>query len=168
MGGQKLAPCAPKSLQSTLYIYILWQVMRDFSTVSCPCPELISDIVAAIALGGFPRDLLNYRDQLQLQLLILVVESMNHCSCRIGPLKIRERKTHININKCPGSSQVWLGCRISFVCFCGGVVPYGEEKTHKQNSPPPQTKKRDNPVKLLFTCFFLFVFFSPPIKIIWK
>ena len=36
------------------------------------------------------------------------------------------------------------------------VIPYGGEKTHKTKIPP---KSRDNAVKILFTCFFLYVFF---------
>ena len=45
------------------------------------------------------------------------------------------------------------------MCFVGGVIPYGGEKTHKQN---PQ-KSRDGPVKSLFLCFF-FVGFLLPIR----
>ena len=51
-----------------------------------------------------------------------------------------------------------------FFFFLGPFVK-GEKKTNKQ-SPPPK-KSRDNPVKIVFTCFFLFMcFFSLPTKIL--
>ena len=42
------------------------------------------------------------------------------------------------------------------MCFFG-VIPYGEKKHINKNPPPP--KSRDNPLKILFTCFFLYEFF---------
>ena len=70
----------------------------------------------------------------------------------------RERKTHKHKQICgivPGLG----GCQKLFMCFFR-VIPYGGEKTHKQNPPPP--KSRDNPVEFMFTCFFLYVFLSLP------
>ena len=72
---------------------------------------------------------------------------------------IQGKKKHININKFAGLSRDWVGAKNLFMCFFR-VIPYGGEKTHKQ-SPPP--KSRDNPVKILFTCFFLCVFFRSQI-----
>ena len=69
-----------------------------------------------------------------------------------------ERKKHININKFAGLSRDWVGAKNLFMCFFR-VIPFGGEKTHKQNSPQ---KSWDNPVKILFTCFFLYVFFFAP------
>ena len=68
------------------------------------------------------------------------------------------KKKHININKLAGLSRDWGGAKNLFMCFFR-VIPYGGEKTHKQNPP---TKSRDNPVKILFTCFVLYVFFFAP------
>ena len=65
------------------------------------------------------------------------------------------KKKHIHINKFAGLSRDWVGAKKLFMCFFQ-VIPYGREKTHKPN-PPKQS--RDNPVKILFTCFFLYVFF---------
>ena len=67
----------------------------------------------------------------------------------------RRKKKHININKFAGLSQDWVGAKKLFMCFFR-VIFHGGEKTHKQNSPKIP---RDNPVKILFTCFFLYVFF---------
>ena len=63
----------------------------------------------------------------------------------------RERRKHININKFAGLSQDWVGAKFFLMCFFFRVIPYGGEKT------PP--KSRDNPVNILFTCFFVYVFF---------
>ena len=46
-----------------------------------PCQELIN--VAVAGLGGIPRELINYRNQLQIQSLISL-ELINHYSYRIG------------------------------------------------------------------------------------
>ena len=65
------------------------------------------------------------------------------------------KKKHININKFAGLSRDWVGCQ-KFVYVFFRVIPYGGEKTHKQNSPQ---NPRDNPVKILCKCFVLYVFF---------
>ena len=44
------------------------------------------------------------------------------------------KKKHININKFAGLSRDWVGAKNLFMCFFR-VIPYGGEKTHKQNSP---------------------------------
>ena len=66
---------------------------------------------------------------------------------------------HININTLAGLSRDWVGAKNMFMCVCFflGVIPYGGEKIHKQNSPPPP-KSRDNPVKKCLRVFF-FMFF---------
>ena len=43
------------------------------------------------------------------------------------------------------------------LCVFFGSFLMAEKKTHKQIPP----KIPDNPVKILFTCFFLYVFFRP-------
>ena len=68
-----------------------------------------------------------------------------------------KEKTHKHKQICgivPGLG----GCqKFVYVFFSGHSL--GGEKTHKQNSPP---KSRDNPVKILFTCFVFYVFFFAP------
>ena len=65
------------------------------------------------------------------------------------------KNKHININKSAGLSRDWVGGKKYDFVF-RGVIPYGGEKTHKQNPP----KSRDNPVKSLYV--FLFGgFFAP-------
>ena len=65
---------------------------------------------------------------------------------RIFPYgKTQGKKKHININKFPGLSRVWVGGKNLFTCFIClcvcvfffRVIPNGGDKTHKQN-PPPQ------------------------------
>ena len=76
--------------------------------------------------------------------------------------RFRDRKRHKHKQTCgivPG-----LGGRQKFVCVCVcfffwvRVILYGGEK--RINKIPP--KSRDNPVRMLFTCSFLYVFFSLP------
>ena len=63
------------------------------------------------------------------------------------------KKKHMNINKFAGLSRDWVdGKNVSMCVFFFGSFLMGR-KAHKQNPPPPQ-KSRDNPVKILFTCFF--------------
>ena len=66
------------------------------------------------------------------------------------------KKKHININKFAGLSRDWVGAKILFMCFFR-VIPYGGEKTHKQNSPQnPGTI----PWKFCLRVFSLCVFFA--------
>ena len=74
--------------------------------------------------------------------------------CTIPRTKNQGKKKHINIHKFAGFSWDWVGAKILFICF-SRVIPYGG-KAHKQKSPP---KIPDNPVKKMFTCFFLYVVF---------
>ena len=67
------------------------------------------------------------------------------------------KKKHININKFAGLSRDWVGAKKLFMCFFGSFL-MGEKK-HINKIPP---KSRDNPVKILFMCFFLYVCFSFP------
>ena len=94
--------------------------------------------------------------------LLTTPEILTHKYLAVGVVflcSLRERKKHININKFAGLSRDWVGAKNLFYVFFFRVIPYGREKTHKQNSPQ---KSRDNPVKILFTCFFsLCVFFAP-------
>ena len=66
------------------------------------------------------------------------------------------KKKHININKCAGLSQDWMGGKYLFMSFVQ-VIPYGGEKTHKQNLPQ---KLRENPVNIFLVCVFVFVFLA--------
>ena len=56
-----------------------------------------------------------------------------------------------------GLPRDWVGAKLCLCVFL--VFPYEGEK-HINKIPPP--KSRDSPVKILFTCFFLYVFFSTP------
>ena len=71
------------------------------------------------------------------------------------PVNSGKEKTHKHKQICgivPGLG----GCQ-KFVYVFFWVVPYGGEK-HIKKSPP---KSWDNPVKILFTCFFFMCFFAP-------
>ena len=72
---------------------------------------------------------------------------------------LRERKKHININKFAGLSRDWVGAKKLFMCFFR-VIPYGGEKTHKQNSPKIPGQSREN---FVYVFCSLCVFFSFPI-----
>ena len=77
------------------------------------------------------------------------------------PQKTQGKQKHININNFAGLSRDWVAKNCSCVCVCvfffsSGHSLWGRKKTHKRNPPP---KSRDNPVKILFTCFVLYVFF---------
>ena len=65
---------------------------------------------------------------------------------------------HININKFAGLSRDWAGGKILFMCFFR-VIPYGGEKTHKQNSPKIPAQSREN---IVYVFFSLCVFFRCP------
>ena len=63
-------------------------------------------------------------------------------------------QTQTNLRDCPGTGLAQKMC----LCVFLGRSLWGR-KTHKQKFPQ---KSRDNPVKILFACFFLYVFFSVP------
>ena len=73
-----------------------------------------------------------------------------------------KEKTHKHKQICgivPGLG----GCQKFVYAFFFRVIPYGGEKKHINKIPP---KFRDNPVKILFMCFVLYVFFSLPILLL--
>ena len=66
-------------------------------------------------------------------------------------------KTHKHKQICgivPGLGGVPKFC----LCVFFSAHSLWGRKTHKQSPPPP--KSRDNPVKILFTCFFFMCFFA--------
>ena len=65
-----------------------------------------------------------------------------------GVHSFREKKKHINI-KFAGLSRDRVGAQNLFMFF--RVIPFGVQKTHKQNLPK---KSRDNPVKICLCVFF--------------
>ena len=71
------------------------------------------------------------------------------------------KKKHININNFAGLSRDWVGAKNLFMCFFFRAIPYGGEKTHKQNSPQnPGTI----PGKFCLRGFVLYVFFRSLLK----
>ena len=77
------------------------------------------------------------------------------CPGPLGVFKNQGKKKHININKFAGLSWDWVGAKILFMCFFR-AIPYGGEKTHKQNSPQnPGTIPGKFCLRVLFfMCFF--------------
>ena len=69
-----------------------------------------------------------------------------------------KNKTHKNKQIC---GIVWGlgGCQKVVYVFFFRVIPYGGEKKHINKIPPPPPKSRDNPVKIMFMCFFFMCFF---------
>ena len=67
----------------------------------------------------------------------------------------RKKKTHKH-KQIRGIVPDWVGGKILFMCFFR-LIPCGGEKKHINKIPPK--KIRNNPVKIVFTCFFLYVFF---------
>ena len=76
------------------------------------------------------------------------------------------KKKHININKFSGLSRDWVGAKNLFMCFFR-VIPYGGEKTHKQNPPQIPGQSRENFVYVissLCVCVCFFFFFGPQLR----
>ena len=60
------------------------------------------------------------------------------------------KEKHININKFGGLSRDWVGGKNLFMCFLW-VIPYGGEKTHKQN--PPQNPVTIREMLVYMSCY---------------
>ena len=66
-------------------------------------------------------------------------------------LLLSGKEKHVNINKFAGLSRDWVGAKSCLCVLFSGHSLWGRKKAHKHKVP--QTS-RDNPVKILFTCFF--------------
>ena len=67
---------------------------------------------------------------------------------------VQGKKEHININTFGGMPRDWAGGKSLFMCFCR-VVPYGGEKTHKQNPQKIPGQSREMFV-YVFICLCVF------------
>ena len=65
---------------------------------------------------------------------------------------------HININKCAGLSQDWVGGQNIFMCFFSGHSLWGRKK-HIDKVPPKIPKQSRE--KSVYVLFALCVFFTP-------